>query len=382
MQSNHTFRPTFWALLITVTFLLQSVFAQSADEFKFINAQNTATLEKELNLLAVQGWRLFQLPKASQGNSLGALLRRLTATEKPVKYEYKVLAARRIGTLQDEFKAAVAQGYEFRSIISLYRAGDVAMDYALNSGGETMILLERPQGETKPRFEYQFLSVKLESTLQKELAQVVAKGYRPLEMVRAVDNSVKRAAFSMIVPAGGLMMRKEERTLITVRDIAPATNAAADTSKPEYKFLATKKVATMEEEMNAAAKEGFRYHSSSPGLLTLMIRDASEKSSKQRFEYKLLATLRTDTMQKEMQEMAEKGFNYLSTSSGLGGVTTLFERDLEKPVGTDVKEYKMLAAYTDTATEKEIADAINNGFKFRDITRVIEFIIVLDRPKQ
>ncbi|MBL8204751.1 MAG: hypothetical protein JNM09_11030 [Blastocatellia bacterium] len=382
MRSKHTFKPAFFALLFIVTFFLQSVCAQSADEFKFINAQNTATLEKELNLHAANGWRLFQLPKALQGNSLGALLSRPSATDKPVKYEYKVLAARRIGTLQDEFKAAISQGYEFRSIISLYRAGDVAMDYVLNSGGETMILLERPQGETKPRFEYQFLSVKLEGTLQKELAKVVAQGYRPMEMVRAVDNSVKRAAFSMIVPAGGLMMRKEERTLITVRELAPATNAASNTPKPEYKFLATKKVATMEEEMNAAAKEGFRYHSSSPGLLTLMIRDTSEKSAKQRYEYKLLATLRTDTMQKEMQEMAEKGFNYLSTSSGLGGVTTLFERDLEKPVGSDKKEYRLLAAITDSTTEKEIAEAISSGYQFRDITRIGEFIVVLDRPRQ
>lgn len=382
MKSQRLFKTSAFAFLCSVTFFFNAVYAQSADEFKFINAQNTATLEKELNLHAAQGWRLFQLPKALQGNSLGALLRRPSATEQPVKYEYKVLAARRIGTLQDEFKAAVSQGYEFRSIISIFRAGDVALDYALGSGGETMILLERPQGATKPRFECQFLSVKLEGTLQKELAKVVAQGYRPMEMVRAVDNSVKRAAFTMIVPAGSLMMRKEERTLITVRELTPATNSTSNTSKPEYKFLATKKVATMEEEMNAAAKEGFRYHSSSPGLLTLMIRDTSEKSAKQRYEYKLLATRRTDTMQTEMQEMGEKGFNYLSTSSGLGGVTTLFEHDLEKPIGSDKKDYKMLAAFTDSTTEKEIAEAITSGYQFRDITRIGEFIVVLDRPRQ
>ncbi len=378
MSSKILMKPVFFTLL--VTFLINAVGAQSTNEYKFINAQNTATLEKELNQNAASGWRLFQLPKAVQGNSMGALLSRPAATEQPAKYEYKVLSARRIGTLEDEFKKAVAQGYEFRSIISIYRAGDVAMDYVLNSGGETMMVLERPQGITKPRFEYQFLSVKLEGTLQKELSKVVAQGYRPLEMVRAVDNSVKRAAFSMIVPAGGLIMRKEERTLITVRELAPTTNAAL--SKIEYKFLATKKVATMEEEMNAAAKEGFRYHSSSPGLLTLMVRDTSEKSAKQRYDYKLLATLRTDTMQREMQEMGEKGFNYLSTSSGLGGITTLFERDLEKPAGTDQKEYKLLAAITDSTTEKELTESMNSGFQFRDITRINEFIVVLDRPKQ
>jgi hypothetical protein len=87
-------------------------------------------------------------------------------------------------------------------------------------------------------------------------------------------------------------------------------------------------------------------------------------------------------MQTEMQEMGEKGFNYLSPSSSLGGVTTLFERDLEKPVGSDKKDYKMLAAITDSTTEKEIAEAISSGYQFRDITRIGEFIVVLDRPRQ
>ena len=159
MQPNDGLKLVFLTLLFGVISFLLPVYAQSADEYKFINAQNTATLEKELNQQAADGWRLFQLPKAMQGNSMGALLSRPSATEKPVKYEYKVLSARRIGTLENEFKAATTQGYEFRSIISLYRAGDVAMDYLLNSGGETMILLERPQGTTQPRFEYQFLSV-------------------------------------------------------------------------------------------------------------------------------------------------------------------------------------------------------------------------------
>ena len=379
MQSNRSLQFVCFAFLLSVTVFITSVGAQTANEFKFINAQNTATMEKELNQNAASGWRLFQFPKSVHSDSMGALLSRPAATEQAVKYEYKVLATRRIGTLEQEFKTATSQGYEFRSIVSIYRAGDVAMEYFLNSGGETMIVLERPQGITQPRFEYQFLSVKLEGTLQKELSKVVAEGYRPLEMVRAVDNSVKRTAVSLIVPGGSLLMRKEERTLITVRDLAPATS---NTSKLEYKFLATQKVATMEKEMNDAAKAGFRFHSSSPGLLTLMSRDPNDKSPKQRYEYKLLATRKTGTMQKEMQDMGEKGFNYLSTSSGLGGITTLFEHDLEKPIGTDKKEYKLLAAFTDSTTEKELNESVNNGFQFRDVTKIGGFIIVLDRPKQ
>lgn len=378
---NRSLPLALFAVLLTSSFFMETLQAQVTNEYKFINAQNTATLEKELNLQAAQGWRLFQLPKALQGDSLGALLSRPPATDPPAKYEYKVLAARRIGTLEQEFKAAVAQGYEFRSLISIFRAGDVALEYLFAGGGETMIVLERPPGTTQPRYEYQFLAVKREGTLQKELSAVVAQGYRPLEMVRTLDNSIKRVALTRVVPGGGLLGR-EERMLISVRELAPTTHAAANAPKPEYKFLATRKVATLEKEMNEAAKEGFRFHSSSPGLLTLMIRDTPEKTAQPRYEYKLLATLKTETMQKEMQGMGEKGFNYLSTSSGLGGVTTLFERNLEKPVGTDTKDYKLLAARTDTTTEKELTEALNNGFHFRDITKIGEFIVVLERPKK
>ena len=60
----------------------------------------------------------------------------------------------------------------------------------------------------------------------------------------------------------------------------------------------------------------------------------------------------------------------------------MFERDLEKPVGTDKKDYNLLAAFTDSRTEKELNDAMNSGFQFRDITRIGEFIVILDRPRK
>lgn len=86
--------------------------SESQSEYRFLNAQASGTLEKELNQNAAEGWRLLLLPKAYGSSTMGALLKKSGNTE--VKYEYKVLAASRIGTLENEFKAMVNEGYDFR----------------------------------------------------------------------------------------------------------------------------------------------------------------------------------------------------------------------------------------------------------------------------
>ena len=61
-----------------------SLLAQSADsqaEYRFINAQQSGTLEKELNQNAAEGWRLLLLPKAYGSNTMGALLKKPVNTQ-------------------------------------------------------------------------------------------------------------------------------------------------------------------------------------------------------------------------------------------------------------------------------------------------------------
>src|SRR5262245_6030044 len=86
---------------------------------------------------------------------------------------------------------------------------------------------------------------------------------------------------------------------------------------PLYKVLATSKTSTMEKEMKAAGAEGFRFanvmggETASAGneVVVLMARSAKESSSK--FDYRLLATSKTSTMQKELQSAGELGFEYV-----------------------------------------------------------------------
>jgi len=82
----------------------------------------------------------------------------------------------------------------------------------------------------------------------------------------------------------------------------------------EYRVLATNKTSTMQKEMQQAAEAGFRFGDVMGGdtafggseVVVIMHRGAAAD----RFDYRLLATNKTSTMQKEMQEGGDAGFEY------------------------------------------------------------------------
>lgn len=131
----------------------------------------------------------------------------------------------------------------------------------------------------------------------------------------------------------------------------------------EYRILATSKTSTMEKELNDAAAAGFRFVSIMGGetaiggkeAVTVMSRTASNKGL---FEYKLLATNRTSTMQKEMQEAADAGFHYRDQTvfeSFVGGkeVVCILERDKANPMA-GAYEYRLFATTKTSTMQKEL----------------------------
>ena len=83
----------------------------------------------------------------------------------------------------------------------------------------------------------------------------------------------------------------------------------------DVRVLATNKTSTMEKEMNEAAEAGYKFAGVMGGdtafggseVVVLMTRVPAGTST---FGYKLLATSKTSTMQKEMQEAGDAGFEY------------------------------------------------------------------------
>jgi hypothetical protein len=154
-----------------------------------------------------------------------------------------------------------------------------------------------------------------------------------------------------------------------------ATVAGADTV--EYRVLATNKTSTMEKEMQEAAAAGFRFGGTMGGetafggneVVVVMTRIAKAAP---RYEYRLLATTKTSTMQRELQEAGSAGFEYRGQSvfsSMFGGkeVVVILERDREA-TSKDRWEYRLLATSKTSTMQRELSEAGAQGFEFVGMT--------------
>jgi hypothetical protein len=103
---------------------------------------------------------------------------------------------------------------------------------------------------------------------------------------------------------------------------ARVTPVLAEEPAYEYKLLATSKTSTMEKELNEAADAGYRFEAvmggetSFGGKEVIVIMERERDAADRRIEYKLLATNKTGTMQKELSEVAAAGFRFRGVTVG------------------------------------------------------------------
>lgn len=146
----------------------------------------------------------------------------------------------------------------------------------------------------------------------------------------------------------------------------------------QYRVLATSKTSTMQKEMNEAADAGFKFEGVMGGetaiggseVVVVMSKEAGAEATG-RYEYKLLATSKTSTMQKELQEAADGGFDYRDQtvfSSTFGGkeVAVILEHDRKGEASTF--EYKLLATSKTSTMQKELMEAGDAGFEHVGMT--------------
>lgn len=166
------------------------------------------------------------------------------------------------------------------------------------------------------------------------------------------------------------------RTLFLALCLSLATLPAfAQNGAREYKVLATSKTSTMEKEMNAAAELGYEFaavmggETAFGGSEAVVVMQKNPKPSAK--GYKLLATNKTGTMQKEMRAAAELGFHYVGQtvfSSLFGGeeVVVIMERDKDDPKPTE--DYLLVATSKTSTLEKELNEAGGAGYQVIGMT--------------
>jgi hypothetical protein len=87
-----------------------------------------------------------------------------------------------------------------------------------------------------------------------------------------------------------------------------------------YKLLATARTSTLEKELQAAGEEGFDYCGQTVFESAFGGREVSvtmeRSASKRRVTFRLLATTRTSTMEKELKAAGAEGFEFLQVMVG------------------------------------------------------------------
>jgi len=170
--------------------------------------------------------------------------------------------------------------------------------------------------------------------------------------------------------------------------VISATGALAqsdDENNSKYKLLATKRTGTMQKEVDEVAAQGYRILVGSPTAGKEMAVFLSLDSTPEKpYSYKLLATKRTGTMNKELNEMADAGFRLIpstmiSKEMAWGDDVEIVMLLEKPPVVVKQYEYKLLATTRTGTLQKEVTEAQAAGYKIVGMVSRGEHMVVMER---
>lgn len=166
------------------------------------------------------------------------------------------------------------------------------------------------------------------------------------------------------------------RRLLACALVVLSAAAVAEAQDDRYLLLATERTSTMQREINDAAARGFRVVAASP-------KESSEvvillEQTKDKYDYRLVATTRTGTLQREISEAAEAGYRIVPRAvTGKGDeVIVLMEKGAEGP---PPPQYRVLATERTGTMQKEISQASANGYSLVALAGRGEYVAILER---
>jgi hypothetical protein len=144
-----------------------------------------------------------------------------------------------------------------------------------------------------PSFDFRVLATNKTSTMEKEMNETAATGFRFASVMGGETSFGGNEAV--------VVMSKKQ-------DDAPGSG------RYQYKLLATSKTSTMQKEMSEAGNGGFTYvgqtvfNSTFGGQEVVVIMERDKEAGGITYDFLLLATKRTGTLQKEMAESGKEGY--------------------------------------------------------------------------
>jgi hypothetical protein len=171
--------------------------------------------------------------------------------------------------------------------------------------------------------------------------------------------------------------------LVCIPTIAIAQDSKLDLSQ-RFLLLATTKTSTMQKELDQAAAAGYRVLAGSRtrGAEAAIILEKIATPPAV-YEYYVLATTRTSTMERELNDQAARGFRLLPrTMTGkdhpISGEEIFML--MEKAPGSAARfKYRLLATTRTGTLQKEMAQTVDDGYEVVGIVSRGEHIVILEK---
>lgn len=324
-----------------------------SQRYLFLHTSRDSTMQKELDQAAAAGYRV--LFGASAGGDTSLLLEKVATP--PDTYQYLLLSVNKKSLTEAELSDAGARGFRLLPQTIF---------------GSHKMLLEKAPGPLA-RYQYRFLNPPRrddraeQEAFYQQFAQMLGDGYAVVGFTsgRRVLLIVQKQMEASEEPAGtarsGLASDSGSPYALFMMTDVPHVNSQQELNKAgaagyraclgssssealsihlllekalappgpyEYLILATNLTSTMEKEMNQAPAQGFRLHAriltgnrgfpmAAGEMAVVMERPWASNTS---YQYRLLATTKTETLQKELMEATRNGYQIVAMMrSGAGG---------------------------------------------------------------
>src|SRR5215203_2212701 len=154
-----------------------------------------------------------------------------------------------------------------------------------------------------------------------------------------------------------------------------------------YLLLSTVKTSTMQKELDEASAQGFRIISSASSCgqseMVLFLERVTQAPGT--YKYRLLATTRTGTMEKELNQAAQEGFRLLprTITAKEGFLSNEIVSVLEQaPNSSKRYQYRLLATSRTSTLQKEVAQAESDGFVLVGLAGRGENMVIMEKEEQ
>jgi hypothetical protein len=237
-------------------------------------------------------------------------------------------------------------------------------------GDEIVVAVEKASN-SKASYQYLVLSTQLQGTLEVEIEQARAEGYE-------LRRTITRSDHPLVDPYVALLERSSS-----------ASDGSAGDQPPDKLVFSGKNTNKLQVQMNEAAAQGYRFTSVSDvggNLFGSQLMFYMEKCAESPFhhEYQIFSATKASTLEKELNSAAADGFRLVPYSILVKGAmfgALNYLAVTEKADGEATSyEYLLLSTKRESTLKEEIEQSLREGYEVvGQVTRADDNVAFLER---